>query len=296
MRHFAVQSPNFSLRFRKLCAAETHAKAWTAELFKIPRYFCSPAYIGEETTQSTAANNKDTDSDADKNTVLYDFHDYLKAESLGLRVPVQIVLPATYDETKHSAQKKIINRDQQDEATRAWNLHTALYYKSRGVPWRMIRQEADLSACFLGVSFFRTLDRQKLYANSAQVFNERGEGVVVRGGLAYEDKDDRQVHLDAEGSHNLVITALEAFKDEHFHYPARIVVHKTSSFSEKELEGFAKAFKKKGIDKVDYVYLRPSHTRLFRTSNYPTLRGTFDPGQFGTLIWLTWESDNQLLY
>lgn len=118
------------------------------------------------------------------------------------------------------------------------------------------------------------MDKTKLYASSAQVFNERGEGVVVRGGLAYEDKDDRQVHLDNEGAYNIIISALETFWGEHFHYPARIVLHKTSAFSEKEISGFSKAFNEKGIKNVDYVYLRQSSTRLFRISNYPALRGT----------------------
>lgn len=230
------------------------------------------SYMGIEEI-SEMPSGKKSESNKESN-VLCDFHDYLKAESIGFRVPIQLVLPATYDESKHSVQKKIINRDQQDEATRAWNLHTALYYKSRGIPWRMTRQESDLSTCYLGISFFRTLDKKSIYASSAQVFNERGEGVVVRGGIAYEDNDDRQVHLDAEGAYSLVIKALNAFWEEHFHFPARIVLHKTSIFSKNEIEGFSKGFEEKGIKNIDYVYLRQSSTRLLRTSSYPALRGT----------------------
>lgn len=46
----------------------------------------------------------------------------------------------------------------QDEATRAWNLHIALYYKADGTPWRMPRRDSDLSTCYVGVSFYRTTD------------------------------------------------------------------------------------------------------------------------------------------
>ena len=214
------------------------------------------------------------DSEADGGDTTYDFHDLLKAKSLHLRTPLQLVLPATYDPTKNAEQKKLLNRDQQDEATRAWNLFTALYYKARGIPWRMIRDSAEVRTCFLGVSFFRTLDRERIYASSAQVFNERGEGVVVRGGLAYEHKEDRQVHLDSDGAYRLVSLALEAFKGEHFHYPARVVIHKSTSFTAAEYEGFMRFLKEKGIDLVDCVYLSQSFTRLFRPASYPPLRGT----------------------
>jgi len=234
------------------------------------------AYMTASLADEPTSENEDSKESKDKDVVqaLYDFHDYLKAESLAFRVPIQIVLPATYDETKQAAQKKIFNRDQQDEATRTWNFHTALYYKARGVPWRMLRKPSDLTTCFLGISFFNTLDRKNIYASSAQVFNERGEGIVVRGGIAYKDTEDRQVHLDEEGAYTIVNTALQKYFDEHNNYPARIVLHKTSSFTEYELAGFGKAFNEKGIRNVDYVHVRESSTKLFRTKNYPPLRGT----------------------
>jgi hypothetical protein len=230
--------------------------------------------IQEALQPAPPSNNSPNEPEETAETTNYDFHDLLKARSLHLRRPLQIVLPATYDETKLGEQKKLRNRDQQDEATRAWNIFTALYYKAHGIPWRMMRAESDVRTCFLGVSFFRTLDKKCIYASSAQVFNERGEGVVVRGGLAYEDKDDRTIHLDDNGSYKLASKALEAFRSEHRHYPARVVVHKTSSFTQDEFDGFFRFFREKDIELVDCVYIRESDTRLFRPETYPPLRGT----------------------
>jgi hypothetical protein len=68
--------------------------------------------------------------------------------------------------------------------------------------------------------------------------------------------------------------ALDAFKTEHHHYPARVVLHKTSSFTKDEHDGFSQFLKEKGIDLADFVYLTDSFTRLFRPATHPPLRGT----------------------
>jgi len=58
------------------------------------------------------------------------FHDLLKARTLALRQPIQIIRRSTWDEAKLPTDR----RSRQDEATRAWNLHVAMYYKAGGVP------------------------------------------------------------------------------------------------------------------------------------------------------------------
>ena len=64
------------------------------------------------------------------------------------------------------------------EATRAWNFFSALYYKAGGTPWRVIRDQREFSATFMGVSFFEMLDGSSLQTSSAQLFDERGEGLI----------------------------------------------------------------------------------------------------------------------
>ena len=64
----------------------------------------------------------------------------------------------------------------QDEATRAWNLHTALYYKGQRDPWRLLRHAIDLQTCFVGVSFYRRAEGERLLTSVAQVLNERRQG------------------------------------------------------------------------------------------------------------------------
>ena len=109
----------------------------------------------------------------------------------------------------------------------------------------------------------------------AQVFNERGEGVIVKGGDAQIDKEDRQPHLSAEDANNLLKNALQTYRREHQAFPARAVIHKTSKMSEEEVEGFDAAAKDERINTLDLLTLRRSLTRLFREDTYPPLRGTW---------------------
>lgn len=205
-----------------------------------------------------------------------DFHHLLKARAMKLSKPVQIILPMTYDETKKLRQKRKKEkvRQLQDEATRAWNIYTALYYKAGGTPWRIVRDPAQFTACYVGVSFYKTLDNSRLMTSTAQVFNELGDGIILRGGAAVISKDDRQPHLQKDDAFALLNNALKAYRAEHRNLPARVVLHKTSQYSQGELEGFREALRAQNVESVDFVSSNDSFTRLYRPGKYPPLRGT----------------------
>lgn len=222
-------------------------------------------------------NEESGESSPEADTI--DFHHLLKARCMALprACPLQLVLPGTYD-PKSRRRGKRRGRDVrplQDDATRAWNFHTAIYYKSNGVPWRLVHDATKLQTCFVGVGFYRTLDRESLFASVAQVFNERGNGVVVRGEAAVIEKEDRQVHLAADNAYLLLCRALEEYRSEHKTIPARIVVHKTSSHNAAEVDGFIRAAKEHRVEYCELLSLGKSFIRLFRNAEYPPLRGTF---------------------
>lgn len=210
----------------------------------------------------------ETDEDAGST-----FHDMLKAKSLGLSCPIQVIREETWTGKRSANSKR--DRPLQDEASRAWNLFTALYYKAGGTPWRLPRVSTDLATCFVGVSFYRTPDESALHTAIAQVFNERGDGVVVRGGQATVSKEDRQPHLSAEDSKRLVTDALDEFKRVHQHLPARLVVHKSSSFNEAEEEGFTAGAAERDVSRLELMWVQlRSGPRLLRSGQLPPLRGT----------------------
>src|SRR6266508_2077676 len=202
-------------------------------------------------------------------------HDVLKARAMAHPVPMQYVLPSTYDPSKSRKQNAITKRQgqPQDEATRAWNLHTALYYKAGGYPWALVREPSDLQTCFIGISFY--WDRDEVLATSlAQVFNERGEGVIVRGGPAKLSKVDRTPYLPRDDAEALLRQALAQYRGEHRHLPARVAIHKTSRFTETEIDGFRAAGDDADIDTLELVAIAPASTRFFTPRTSPPFRGT----------------------
>lgn len=212
------------------------------------------------------------DADLDDGQLGRDFHDLLKATALGLPCPLQLMRRDTWEGATKGTPR---TRPLQDEATRAWNLHTALYYKAGGTPWRMPRHTTDLATCYVGISFYRTLDGEELHTAVAQVFNERGDGVVVRGGTAKIAKADRQPHLNQADAGKLLIDALAEYRRTHGHQPARVVLHKTSMFNGPEITGFQHAVDDREIDYLELLWIqRRAAPHLFRTGQLPPLRGT----------------------
>lgn len=209
-------------------------------------------------------------------TVEWDFHDLLKARSLTLNSPIQFIRPSTYDESHRKSSSNGRKRKLQDSATRAWNFHTALYYKAGGTPWRLLRKVSEFESCYVGVSFFQTVNKEQIHTSVAQIFNERGDGMILRGGEATISKEDRQPHLSEHDIKELLVRSLQAFEKEHHHFPPRVVVHKTSGFTQNELDGCQNALDELGVVKHrDLLVVRESDVRLLRPGVYSTLRGSF---------------------
>lgn len=202
-----------------------------------------------------------------------EFHDLLKAKAMGASTHTQVVTETLW--TGKKTAKRGSTSPAQDAATRAWNLFPALYYKAGGTPWRLPRSATELMTCFVGISFYETLGRDSLHTSVAQVFNERGDGVVVRGGPAKISKRGRQPFLDESAAHDLLVAALQRYRDTHLTSPARIVVHKTSRFRQEEVAGIRAAAEEQSISVTDMVWIQCGSTyRLFRSGEHPPLRGT----------------------
>jgi hypothetical protein len=192
------------------------------------------------------------------------FRSALKARAMEANQPIQLVTEGLWSD----------QRGREDPATRAWNLGVALFYKAGGIPWR-----ADLDVdgvCFAGISFhhLRTRDTHVVYSSLAQAFSSAGEGFALRGEAVPYDEQRKQPYLTADKARAIMKTVLDAYRERAGRDPVRLVVHKTTAFTDEERVGINEALRQ--IPKVQLVTLRGLHDfRLLRSSGtYPPHRGT----------------------
>ena len=206
------------------------------------------------------------------------FRRLLKARCMHLGRPLQITREVTLGAG---------DAGQQDDATRAWNFCTALYYKAnQTVPWKLQPNVNRPSVCFAGIGFYRSRDRKVLHTSLAQVFDELGNSVILRGTPVDVNKDDRRPYLSEEQAHDLLAQALYEYEVAMEHSPARLVIHKSSNYREGEVIGMRAAAEKMRVGSVDFVTVLNADFRLFRDGSYPPYRGTH----------VEFDRDHHLLY
>jgi hypothetical protein len=192
-----------------------------------------------------------------------DFRRALKARAMRYGIPVQL---ATEDlVTDHDRN--------QSPATRAWNSSVALYYKAGGIPWRMKSDGPE--TCFVGITFhhLRTTQRHLVQSSIAQAFSSQGDGFALRGGnVEWSEDQGRNVHLTEQQAWALGNGILEEYRDRTGSDPLRVVLHKTSGYSDPEAAGFRAALA--SVPMVELINLMPTQFRLVRFGAYPPNRGT----------------------
>lgn len=192
-----------------------------------------------------------------------DFRGMLKAKAMELSFPIQIVWEDVFDETASIPRKVKENRARkiQDRAGRTWNLLTTLYYKGTGrIPWRRMPQDGEFTACYIGISFYREVGGQQLFTSARAQTESRG----------------RHPYMTQDDARELIKDALAAYKNHHKHYPARVIVLKTSQFREEEADGIFEAIDEAGPELRDLVWVQESYSvKVLRDGNYPVMRGTF---------------------
>lgn len=193
------------------------------------------------------------------------FRRSLKARAMQYNAPIQLIREYALHDTGKT----------QDAATKAWNFCTAVYYKGlQTIPWKMDVDENKPRVCYIGIGFYRSRDKETIQTSLAQIFNENGKGVILRGSPVKQDKDDRRPHLTYEQSNSLLIDAMKKYKFATGIIPGRLVIHKTSKFYEDELTGFEDAMVELGITQYDIVTIMETDLRFFRNALYPPVRGS----------------------
>jgi hypothetical protein len=201
-----------------------------------------------------------------KERIKRDFRRALKAMGMKYNKPTQIIRDSSTGLTDG-------DRNIEDRATIAWNLHTGMYFKVGGLPWGP--KDLTPSTCFIGISFYRPYgENEFMRASVAQAFDEHGEGMVLRGQkFAWSEGVGKSPHMPYDQAKALVAQVLGRYRQERKQMPKRVVIHKSSRFDEPETTGFREALC--DISETDFVTLgMTGNFRLFRSGANPPLRGT----------------------
>lgn len=193
-----------------------------------------------------------------------DLRSFVKAVCMDYDIPIQILRPHTtkpYDPE---------SPDREDDATTFWNLVVALFYKANHLPWKVKQLLED--TCYIGIAFFRDRDDPaNVKTTLAQFFSLDSEGYVIKGKKAITDENNAP-HVSADEAKRLIEKVIEVYKTNKNQLPRRIVIHKTSRYSEDEKEGFKAG--SIGVQKIDLVAFGTRDIKLLRWGQNPPVRGT----------------------
>ena len=144
------------------------------------------------------------------------------------------------------------------------------------------------NSCYVGIAFFydNTTHEKNMFASLAQIFSDTGEGMIVRGDTFYWDtKKKGRPQLSKESAQDLLHRSLELYKRHNDDLsPNKMIIHKTSMFSESEVSGFRYVLE--DVPRFDFLSISTFHEYFFlRNGDNPVIRGTFIklPGNYHLL-------------
>ena len=203
-----------------------------------------------------------------------DFHRQVKAKLLTVGEVCQLVRETTLTPSKFLNREGNPIRGVQDDATIAWNLATAIYYKSQATPpWKISGMREGV--CYIGLVFKLLPNHKENHACcAAQMFLSEGDGVVFRGANGPWMTEKKEFHLSKDAAQKLIRSVLATYREKFGDNPRELFIHGKTKFSTEEWEAFSEIAPAE--TNVVAVRIRPTHgeVKLFRDGDYPCIRGT----------------------